>query len=62
MRLKYLQTDSKSTPDEQYFADSKKQVWVLKNGNYVKPERYDIYAHICKINNMKSKTQIYNGY
>ena len=28
----------------------------------IKPKRFDIYAHICKINNMKSKTQIYNSY
>jgi hypothetical protein len=61
LRLTLLQTDGNSQINDVYYIDNKKRVWLKKSDTcFVKPNRYDIYAHICKINNINPKTQIFD--
>jgi hypothetical protein len=67
LRLKLLQTDAKTKANDVYYVDNQKRIWLQTTtieGSllFVRPERFDIYAHICKINNLQPKTQIYNSY
>ncbi len=58
IKLKSLLGDARY--DGEYFMDQYKQVWEKKDSKYVKLDRFDIYAHICKMNTFSPKTQIYN--
>jgi hypothetical protein len=59
IKLKSLLKDARY--DGEYFMDQYKQVWEKKkDGKYVKADRFDVYAHICKINTFSPKTQIYD--
>lgn len=60
LKLKLLEKDNNF--DGIYYIDQFKRMWVNIDNKIIKPKRFDIYAHICKINNMKSNTQIYNSY
>ena len=67
LRLKLLQTDEKNKAGEVYYVDNQKRIWLQTTKNdgsiwFVRPQRFDIYSHICKINNLQPKTQIYNSY
>ena len=60
LKLKLIEKDNNY--DGIYYIDQYKRIWINLDDKIMKPERFDIYAHICKINNIKSKTQIYNSY
>ena len=60
LKLKRLEKDNNY--EGIYYIDRYKRIWLKEGNKYIKPSRFDIYAHICKINNIKSKTQIYNYY
>lgn len=60
LKLKLLEKDNNYSGV--YYIDQYKRIWLKEENRYIKPYRYDIYAHICKINNIKPKTQIYNSY
>ena len=63
MHLKTLQTDGKSDINETYYVDNRQRIWLKTTDHtFVRPSRYDIYSHICKINNIRPKTQIYYSY
>lgn len=58
INLKALLKDARY--DGEYFMDQFKQVWEKKDGKYMKADRFDVYAHICKINTFSPKTQMYD--
>ena len=60
IRLKSLEKDNNY--DGTYYIDQYKRVWLAINDQCIRPERFDIYAHICKINDIKAQTNIYNSY
>ncbi len=57
-KLRLLDSDR----EDVYYVDRWKRIWIQREGKLIRPERFDIYCHICKINGMKPKTQIYNHY
>lgn len=61
IKLKELINDPKY--EGSYYIDQFKRVWQkIDINNYVKPTRFDVYAHICKLNCIKPKTQIFDYY
>ena len=60
LKLKLLEKDNNY--EGIYYIDRYKRIWLKEGNKYIKPIRFDIYSHICKINNIKPKTQIYNYY
>ena len=60
LKLKLLEKDNRY--EGIYYIDKYKRVWLKENDKYIKPHRFDIYCHICKINNINPKTQIYDDY
>ena len=50
LKLKRLEKDNNY--EGIYYIDRYKRIWLKEGNKYVKPSRFDIYAHICKINNI----------
>lgn len=36
--------------EDVYYVDRWKRIWIQREGKLIRPERFDIYCHICKRN------------